>query len=45
MCDWIDNALVFSIRSDDLIYGMLRMDTEVRNYISRPVKGSAGAEA
>jgi hypothetical protein len=36
MCDWIDNALVFSIRSEDLIYGMLRMDAEVRNYIAGP---------
>jgi hypothetical protein len=34
MCDWIDNALVFTIRSQDLIYGMLRMDTDVRNYMS-----------
>jgi lipopolysaccharide transport system ATP-binding protein len=40
MCDWIDNALVFSIRSQDLIYGMLRMDVDVRNYISRAA-GSA----
>jgi hypothetical protein len=36
MCDWIDNALVFSIRSEDLIYGMLRMDADVRNYIAIP---------
>lgn len=33
MCDWIDNALVFTIRSQNMIYGMLRMDVEVRNYI------------
>ena len=34
MCDWIDNALVFTIRSQDLIYGMLRLDADVRSYIS-----------
>ncbi len=33
MCDWIDNALVFSLRSEDLVYGMLKMDVEVRSYI------------
>jgi lipopolysaccharide transport system ATP-binding protein len=34
MCDWIDNALIFSLLSDELIYGMLKMDVEVRNYTS-----------
>jgi hypothetical protein len=29
-----DNALIFSIRSQDLIYGMLRMEVDVRNYLS-----------
>lgn len=33
MCDWIDNALVFSLRSEDMIYGMLQMDVQIRNYI------------
>ncbi len=36
MCDWIDNALVFSLESSELIYGMLRMDVQVKSYISRP---------
>jgi ABC-type polysaccharide/polyol phosphate transport system ATPase subunit len=44
MCDWIDNALVFSVRSEDLIYGMLRMDVDVRNYITGPTGGGAGSE-
>ena len=43
MCDWIDNALVFTIRSQDLIYGMLRMDVDVRNYISCEEKENAGS--
>jgi lipopolysaccharide transport system ATP-binding protein len=34
MCDWIDNALVFSVHSEGLIYGLLQMRTEVRNYTS-----------
>ncbi len=33
-CDWIDNALVFTLGSQSLIYGMMRMDVEVENYIS-----------
>jgi len=33
MCDWIDNALVFSLRSDELIYGMLKMNVEVKSYV------------
>jgi len=34
MCDWIDNALVFNLQSDRLVYGQLRMDVDVRNYLS-----------
>jgi lipopolysaccharide transport system ATP-binding protein len=34
MCDWIDNALIFSVRSDSLIYGMMKMDVNVKNYAS-----------
>jgi lipopolysaccharide transport system ATP-binding protein len=34
MCDWIDNALVFSLQSDRLVYGQLRMDVDVKNYLS-----------
>jgi lipopolysaccharide transport system ATP-binding protein len=34
MCDWIDNALVFSIRSEGLIYGHLKMDVKVKTYTS-----------
>ncbi len=33
MCDWIDNALVFSVLSDNLIYGQLRMDVKVKTYV------------
>lgn len=33
MCDWIDNALVFSLASRGLVYGMLRMNVEVRTCI------------
>jgi ABC-type polysaccharide/polyol phosphate transport system ATPase subunit len=40
MCDWIDNALVFSLRSNGLVYGMLKMDAEVRSYL---FKRNAGA--
>jgi len=36
MCDWIDNALVFTLGSDDMIYGMLKMDVSVVNYAVRP---------
>jgi len=35
MCDWIDNALVFVLGSQGLIYGVMRMDVEVRSYISQ----------
>ena len=34
MCDWIDNALVFSLNSESLIYGMLKLAVSVSNYIS-----------
>ena len=34
MCDWIDNALVFTLRSQSLIYGMMRMEVNVLNYMS-----------
>jgi lipopolysaccharide transport system ATP-binding protein len=34
MCDWIDNALVFSVQSEDLVYGVLKMDVNVVNYVS-----------
>jgi len=36
MCDWIDNALVFSLRSEDMVYGMMKMDVEVVNYVRKP---------
>jgi ABC-type polysaccharide/polyol phosphate transport system ATPase subunit len=35
MCDWIDNALVFSIQSERMIYGMFKMDVSVTNYIEK----------
>ncbi len=34
MCDWIDNALVFILRAQNLVYGMMQMQVEVCNYIS-----------
>ncbi len=34
MCDWVDNALVFSVRADRLIYGVLKMDVDVKTYVS-----------
>ena len=33
MCDWIDNALVFVIGSNSLIYGALRMEVDVHSYV------------
>ncbi len=40
MCDWIDNALVFSLQSNEMIYGMLKLDVEVRNYVSDGAPGT-----
>lgn len=34
MCDWISNALVFSLWSQNLIYGVLRMEADVQSYVS-----------
>jgi ABC-type polysaccharide/polyol phosphate transport system ATPase subunit len=34
MCDWIDNALVFTLQSKGLVYGVMRMEVDVRNYLS-----------
>jgi ABC-type polysaccharide/polyol phosphate transport system ATPase subunit len=41
MCDWIDNALIFNLQADDLVYGTLKMDVEVRNYASGNFKGAS----
>jgi lipopolysaccharide transport system ATP-binding protein len=41
MCDWIDNALVFSLVSGELIYGMLKLDVEVHNYVSDGAESAA----
>jgi lipopolysaccharide transport system ATP-binding protein len=35
MCDWIDNALVFTIRSEEIVYGILRMKVDVRSHIAK----------
>jgi hypothetical protein len=35
MCDWIDNALVFSLYADELVYGTLKMEVGVRTYAAR----------
>jgi lipopolysaccharide transport system ATP-binding protein len=40
MCDWIDNALVFSVHSEDLVYGMIKMDVGVHNYVPHPERRS-----
>jgi ABC-type polysaccharide/polyol phosphate transport system ATPase subunit len=32
MCDWIDNALVFTLQADELVYGTLKMEVGVRSY-------------
>lgn len=37
MCDWIDNAMVFSLSSQSVIYGALRMEVGVQNYISQVI--------
>jgi len=42
-CDWIDNALVFTLASQNLIYGMIRMDVEVQSYISQVAPGEPSA--
>jgi ABC-type polysaccharide/polyol phosphate transport system ATPase subunit len=41
MCDWIDNALIFNLQADDLVYGTLKMDVEVRNYASGNLTGAS----
>ncbi len=33
MCDWIDNAFIFNVQEEEIIYGMLKMDVEVKNFI------------
>jgi lipopolysaccharide transport system ATP-binding protein len=35
MCDWIDNALVFNLRAQSLIYGVMRMEVDVHSYMSQ----------
>jgi len=35
MCDWIDNALVFNLQTDQMIYGTMKMDVDVKTYVSR----------
>jgi ABC-type polysaccharide/polyol phosphate transport system ATPase subunit len=34
MCDWIDNALVFTVWSKAIVYGTLRMEAGVQSFIS-----------
>ncbi len=41
MCDWIDNALVFYLQADELVYGTLKMDVSVRTYSSAGTEGIA----
>ncbi len=40
MCDWIDNALVFNLQAADLVYGMVKMEVDVVNYIGRLAQSS-----
>jgi lipopolysaccharide transport system ATP-binding protein len=35
MCDWIDNALVFTLRTQEIVYGIVRMEVDARNYVSQ----------
>ncbi|MFH1573473.1 MAG: ABC transporter ATP-binding protein [Acidobacteriota bacterium] len=37
MCDWIDNALVFSLQPESLVYGLMKMNVDVSNYIGEPL--------
>ncbi len=37
MCDWIDNALVFTLRTEKLVYGVMRMKVAALNYLSSTV--------
>jgi hypothetical protein len=39
MCDWIDNGLIFMLGADQLVYGTLKMDVDVRSYASEPPPG------
>jgi hypothetical protein len=41
MCDWIDNALVFALQGDQLVYGMLKMDIDVCSYYQETGKRHA----
>ena len=41
MCDWIDNALIFNLQAEGLVYGTLKMDVEVRNFASGNLKGAS----
>jgi hypothetical protein len=35
MCDWIDNALHFTLMSPSIVYGLFRMNTEIRYRVVR----------
>ena len=43
MCDWIDNALVFNLQAADLVYGMVKMDVDVVNYVGPLLQGTPAA--
>jgi hypothetical protein len=43
MCDWIDNALVFNLRTEQMIYGMFKMEVIVNNYIEE-IQGSPSSQ-
>ena len=45
MCDWIDNALVFTARPQGMIYGMMRMNVGVHSYTSFMTDDALGKES
>jgi len=45
MCDWIDNALVFVLGSQNLVYGVMRMEVDVRSYFSQVTDNESRMES
>jgi ABC-type polysaccharide/polyol phosphate transport system ATPase subunit len=36
MCDWVDNALHFTLMSSSIVYGLFRMNTDIRYRVVQP---------
>lgn len=36
MCDWVDNALHFTLISSSIVYGLFRMDAQIRYKVEEP---------